>query len=85
MVDVRGEPHQRFYRVRWEGCKENDDTWRNWRDFEDGGIDAIDAFWETQVLERDKPERLDPWRNSLQELLQGPDSLRNFIQVRKEL
>ena len=34
---------------------EKDDTWQNWRDFEDGGIGAIDAFWETQgVFKRDK-------------------------------
>ena len=26
VVDVRGEPQQRFYRVRWKGYKEKDDT-----------------------------------------------------------
>ena len=56
LVDVRGEPHQRFYRVRWEGWEEKDDTWQNWRDFEEGGRQAIDDFWETQTtFERDKP------------------------------
>jgi hypothetical protein len=56
VVDVRGDPHQRFYRVRWKGYEEKDDTWQNWRDLEEGGMDAIDAFWETQdVFKRDKP------------------------------
>ena len=34
VVDVRGEPHQRFYRVRWKrwkGYEEKDDTWQNWK------------------------------------------------------
>jgi hypothetical protein len=30
--------------IRWKGYEEKDDTLQNWRDFEDGGIDAIDAF-----------------------------------------
>ena len=56
LADVRGEPRQMFYRVRWEGYEEKDDTWQNWRDFEEGDRQAIEDFWETQTtFERDNP------------------------------
>ena len=31
IVDVRGVPEERFYRVRWVGWGEDDDSWINWR------------------------------------------------------
>ena len=56
VVDVRGQPEQRFYRVRWKGWAEKHDTWQNWRDFQDGGMEAVDAFWEKcERFQRDKP------------------------------
>ena len=34
IVDVRGEPNERFFRVRWKGYGVKDDSWRNWRHWE---------------------------------------------------
>ena len=53
IVDVRGVPEERFYRVRWVGWGEDDDSWINWRQLD--ALDAIDAFWEESALDREKP------------------------------
>ena len=53
MVDVRGWPQERFYRVRWAGFDEDQDSWVNWRQLD--AQDAIDAFWEGSGMDRSKP------------------------------
>jgi exonuclease III len=57
IVDVRGVPDERFYRVRWAGWAEEDDSWVNWRHLE--ALGAIDAFWDSSSLDRMKPVWLD--------------------------
>ena len=52
VVDVRGSPCERFYRVRWKGWKEKDDSWINWRHLD--AMDAIDSFWESSGCDREK-------------------------------
>jgi hypothetical protein len=53
IVDVRGVPGERFFRVRWVGYTEKDDSWVNWRLMD--ALDAIDAFWDTSEHDREKP------------------------------
>jgi hypothetical protein len=55
IVDVRGVPAERFYRVRWTGFGAEHDRWRNWRQLD--ALDAIDAFWDDPdcVWDRAKP------------------------------
>ena len=58
IVDVRGTPEERFYRVRWAGFGEDDDQWINWRQLD--ALDAIDQFWEGATsLDRSKTVWLD--------------------------
>ena len=53
VVDVRGVPEERFYRVRWKGWGEQDDSWINWRHLE--AQVAIDRFWEQSDWDISKP------------------------------
>ena len=57
IVDVRGHPDSRFFRVRWAGWSEEDDSWINWRQLD--ALDAIDAFWDSSDLDRAQPVWLD--------------------------
>ena len=44
IVDVRGEPHERFFRVRWKGFRARDDSWLNWRHCLKCS-NLLDEFW----------------------------------------
>ena len=52
IVDVRGAPEERFYRIRWAGWGEEDDSWVNWRQID--ALDAVDAFWDGSEHDRGK-------------------------------
>jgi hypothetical protein len=53
LIDVRGLPEERFFRVRWVGYTARGDTWVNWRQLD--CQDLIDAFWAKSKLDRGKP------------------------------
>jgi exonuclease III len=53
VVDVRGVPGERFFRVRWVKGTVTDDSWVNWRQLD--AMDAIDDFWDASQYDRAKP------------------------------
>ena len=57
IVDVRGHPNERFYRVRYTGFGPNEDRWRNWRDLD--AQETIDDFWDISGLDKSMPA---PWK-----------------------
>ena len=51
-TDVRGEPEERFYLVKWEGYSESENTWENHRQVQ-GSSDLVDKFWKESGLDCD--------------------------------
>ena len=61
IVDVRGEPNERFFRVRWKGYGAKDDSWRNWRHCL-ACAELIDEFWEGPGASWDREQSI--WLDS---------------------
>jgi hypothetical protein len=52
VLDARGPPEHRFYKVLWKGWAESDDYWEPWRHLLNSA-DATDKFWANSGLDKE--------------------------------